>query len=222
MRWQKNKHSGRPVNLARLSYSEWLCLFLLLGLTACSSASPSSAQAAPPTSSAPSGAASNGAVTPPATSSPAATSSPTPFTSPAPTAPATPNAASRTGWKTYVSTKLQITIDYPSDWSVREEAANVTFVSPQGTTIQLFPIQANGLSPEEWFNQSLIPNTRCSSRTNEHGLTVQICLDTLSFTHIANFVISSSGTTRFLSLTMGRRGDAAVFNAMVDSLRPAS
>ena len=103
---------------------------------------------------------------------------------------------------------------------MREDAANVIFGSPQGATIQLVPVETNGLSPEDWLNRDLLPNTRCSQRTNEHGLTVQICLDTLSFTRTANFVIGSSGATRFLTLmTIGKGSDAAIFNAMVASLR---
>jgi len=235
MKWQKNKHPRQPVNLARLTYSGWLCLFLLAALTACSSASPSSAQAAPPTVSIPTGTPPTAAATPSAISSPTVTSLPAatppptasppavPFTSTTPTVSATVTPLSRTGWKTYVSTKLQIAIDYPPDWSVRENTANVTFVSPQGAMIQLVPVETSGLSPEGWLNRDLLPNTRCSQRTNEHGLTVQICLDTLSFTRTANFVIGSSGTTRLLTLmTIGKGSDAAIFNAMVDSLKPAS
>ncbi len=106
---------------------------------------------------------------------------------------------------------------------MREDANGVTFVSPQGATIQLAPVETNGLSPEDWLNREQLPNTRCSQRTNEHELAVQVCLDTLSFTRTANFVISSSGTTRLLTLmTIGKGGNAAIFNAMVASLRPTS
>lgn len=242
MRWQKNKHPRRPVNLARFLYSGCLGLFLLLGLTACSSAGQNLVQAAPtsaphptdilsytpPASPVPTAVQANAVVIPTTTATPAVTSLPIASASPTPIAFATSTAAavtptvtSRTGWKTYVSTKLQIAIDYPADWSVREDAANVTFVSPQGATIQLVPVETSGLSPEDWLNENLLPNTRCSTRTNEHGLTAQICFDTLAFTHTANFVISSSGTSRLLSLTTGKRDDVVIF-AMVASLRLAS
>jgi hypothetical protein len=41
------------------------------------------------------------------------------------------------GWKTFVSATLPVTVDYPPDWSVREEATGVTFNSTRGATIHV-------------------------------------------------------------------------------------
>jgi hypothetical protein len=130
-----------------------------------------------------------------------------------------PTALSRAGWKAYANTQLHVALDYPAAWSVHEETTGITFSSPQGPTIQLARVDTGGLSPEDYMSENLLPNTRCSSPANEHGLTIQVCLDTLSLTRVATFIINSSGTPQLLSLVAGRRSDLAVFNTMVASLR---
>ena len=120
------------------------------------------------------------------------------------------------GWKTFVSTNLQVAVDYPKDWSVSEDKRQVTFRSEEVGVIRLAVTETGQLSPENFLNETVLPNTRCSSRINRAGITARICFDTLSGSYSADFVLKS----RLLSLSMPQRGDLKVFNGMVESLRP--
>lgn len=66
-----------------------------------------------------------------------------------------------------------------------------------------------------------LPNTRCRSQMNKHGLTARVCFDTIAFSTDAEFIARASNSSeQLLSLSMGRRtGDAQVFEAMIASLR---
>ena len=177
----------------------WLLTFILLTVVSCSSA----------------GSATSPAVMPDSTNSPAS-----PTDVPMRTATLSPSQPG-TGWETFKSTNLQIAIDYPPDWSVGEQAISVSFRSTSGVVIQLTKIETGNLSPEEFLSQDQLPNTRCSSSTNSHGITVLVCLDTLSGTYSADFVMRSlQGSPQLLSLTMPKRGDLQVFKWMVGSVRP--
>jgi hypothetical protein len=137
----------------------------------------------------------------------------------------TPTLLSRTGWKTYTSTNLQVAVDYPPDWSVREAATGATFTSPQGLQIQLAQINTGKLSPEDYVinNEQDLPNTRCTSSTNAYGVKARVCLDTIAFSYAASLIVKSpDGTTRLLSLAMGGKArDPQVLNAMAASVRPS-
>ncbi len=127
-----------------------------------------------------------------------------------------PAILARVGWKTFISTEFQVAVDYPQDWSVSEEESRVTFRSKPGGVIQLSVIETGQLSPENFLKENLLPNTRCSSKTNAAGISVRICFDTLSGSYSAEFILKS----QLLSLSMPKRGDTQVFNLMVESLRP--
>ena len=125
-------------------------------------------------------------------------------------------------WKTFVSATLPVTVDYPPDWSVREEATGVTFTSAQGATIHLMRIETGVLSAEDLWHEHWLPHTRCSARTNAYGVAAHVCFDTLAGSSTADFVVKASrGPARLLSLATPDRGDLAMFNAMLASVRPA-
>src|SRR6266545_6863936 len=105
------------------------------------------------------------------------------------------------GWKTFVSATLPVTVDYPPDWSVREEATGVTFTSAQGATMHLDRIETGVLSAEDFWQEHWLPHTRCSARTNAYGIAARVCFDTLAGSYTADFVVKTShGPARLLSL----------------------
>jgi hypothetical protein len=124
-------------------------------------------------------------------------------------------------WKTFRSETLHVALEYPPDWSAHEQAAGATFTPAHGAIIQLALIETGDFSPEEFLNEHQLPNTRCSSSKNAHDVAVRTCLDTLSGNRTAYFVLNPpQGAARLLALTVFRRGDLQVFQAMVASLRP--
>jgi hypothetical protein len=126
------------------------------------------------------------------------------------------------GWKTFVSATLPVTVDYAPNWSVREEATGVTFTSARGATIHLMRIETGVLSAEDFWHEHWLPHTRCSARTNQYGIAARVCYDTLASSYTADFVVKTSqGPAQLLSLAMHGRGDLAMFNAMLASVRPA-
>ncbi|MBI3241103.1 MAG: hypothetical protein HYZ49_02270 [Chloroflexi bacterium] len=125
-------------------------------------------------------------------------------------------------WKMFVSPNLQIAVDYPSDWSAVEQGAVVTFKSPQGGVIQLALLDTGNLLPEDFARENQLPNTRCETRVTANGLTAQVCFDTLSGSYSASIPIElSDGTKQLLSLALFKGGDRQVFEAMIESVRPA-
>jgi hypothetical protein len=126
------------------------------------------------------------------------------------------------GWKTFVGATVPVTVDYPLDWSVREEATGVTFTSTRGATIHLMRIETGVLSAEDFWREHWLPHTRCSTRTNAYGIAARVCYDTLASSYAADFVVKTShGPAQLLSLAMPSHGDLAIFNAMLASVRPA-
>jgi hypothetical protein len=134
---------------------------------------------------------------------------------------ASPTALSPGGWKTYVNANWHVAVDYPPDWSARENATMVTFTAPTGAAIQLAPVGTGALSPEDFINNQDLPNTRCTSKANAHGINARVCFDTIAFSTDAEFIMrASNGPERLLSLSMGRRtGDPQVFDSMLASVR---
>ena len=125
-----------------------------------------------------------------------------------------------TEWKTFNSTNWQVALDYPPDWSVSERASGVSFTSQTDVVIQLTKIETGGLSPEEFLKENQLPNTRCTTSVNSYGIDVLDCLDTISGSYSADFVIKPpQGTPQLLSLAMLGKGDLQVFDKMVDSIR---
>jgi hypothetical protein len=192
----KNLNSGL-LRQARLHFAR-IALLSLLFTAAAAACSPSAAGAAPaqpqtaaPTSArlSPTAAAAAGASAPPA------------------------------AWKPYTSPALQVALDYPADWQIKPDASGVTFSSNSGASIKLLQLPTGDLSPQAYLNQSDLPNTRCSQRSNPYGLSTRVCLDTLSFSTMAQMITGSGGNSRLVALVMGKNGDKAVFDAMLQTVR---
>jgi hypothetical protein len=67
-----------------------------------------------------------------------------------------------------------------------------------------------------------LPNTRCSSGTNDYGLAFRTCFDTLAGSTITLLSFETGqGSQRQISLSMLRHGDGEIFTRMVSSVRPA-
>lgn len=128
-----------------------------------------------------------------------------------------PAALVTRGWLTYVNAAWHVAVDYPPDWRVRVEPAVVTFSSPNGATIQLAPGTDDTADSED------MPNVRCQPRSNAQGIVARVCLDTIALNVQANFALPQPGGPPLpLALRMGRRrGDQAVLDAMLASLRAA-
>jgi hypothetical protein len=123
--------------------------------------------------------------------------------------------------KTYVNSQWQVAVDYPPEWSVRDQVAGVVFTSPQGAQILLAAVDTGGLTPQDYLDETLLPNTRCTSGTNAHGVAVRACFDTISFSYTTFLILKPSGAGRLLSLSTGARASLEVFNTMTASARPA-
>lgn len=131
------------------------------------------------------------------------------------TPPSAPNSLSAENWRTYTSSVFGVALDYPPDWSVVEEADGAIFTSPIGTTILLNVVNAN-FDREE----TRLGNMRCTSRTNAHQLTAEVCVDSASFVYTAKFTLQAAdGSTKWLSLTTKTRTTGDVFEAMFNSVR---
>jgi len=131
------------------------------------------------------------------------------------TSSSTPSSLSTENWKTFTRSALGVSLEYPSDWSVTEGTDSVAFTSPKGATIQLKLNTANVNNDE--FK---VGNQYCTSRTNQHHLTADICVDHASFTYIAQFALQQEdGSTQRLTLMTTTRATGEVFEAMFNSVQ---
>lgn len=96
------------------------------------------------------------------------------------------------------------------------------FTSPQGFVIQLAAVETGNLTPEEYLAENQLPNTRCSTGVNPHGLATRTCLDTLAGSYTADFAIESpGGAKQLLTMSVAKLGDRRTFDAMAASVRLA-
>jgi hypothetical protein len=131
------------------------------------------------------------------------------------TPPPVQNALPSEDWQTFTSTALEVALDYPLDWSVAEQTDGAIFTSPQGTTITLQA--ANAVRDN---NETRMGNQRCTSRTNPHGLTADVCVGNSSFLYTATFTLQiGDGSTRWLTLLTRTRTTGDVFEGMFNSVR---
>lgn len=143
-------------------------------------------------------------------------------------APETPTRPTASGtslpendWRTYQSPGFPIALDYPENWSADEDSTGIHFTSPQGVKIDLRMVDLGSTTPEDYLNEQTIPNTRCSSGANKHGIVVRTCFDTLAGSYSADFVIEATqGEPQLFTLVMRAKGEAEVFKAMAASVRP--
>jgi len=121
-----------------------------------------------------------------------------------------PLPPSNNSWRTFTSTHLGISVDYPPDWSATEQPAGVSFTSPQGLTVLLQVLSAGGGG-----DGNPAGNAQCTLLVNTYGLTVNACGDTASDHYFAGFHIQrADGST-------ASREALDVYKAMLNSLRPA-
>lgn len=146
-------------------------------------------------------------------------------TTPTPSIPSsqatnTSSAAFSGATKLYTNPKIGIALDYPSDWSVSETANGANFTSPQRAVVQLEQLATGGTPPSDFSDELRLPNTRCLTTANPHGLTIKSCLDTIGFVYTANFSLqAANGEQTYVVLLTRSNANAAVFKAMVASLR---
>jgi hypothetical protein len=132
--------------------------------------------------------------------------------------PSTENSVSPGNWQIFTSSTLGVTVTYPPDWSVVEEADNITFTSPSGATIQMTADSANTNNKE--FK---IGNQYCTSRTNERGQIADICVDNAAFIYTAKFSLQKAdGSTHWVTLITKTRTVGDIFEAMFNSLQPTN
>jgi hypothetical protein len=132
-----------------------------------------------------------------------------------PSTPSTPKSISPQNWQPFTSAKLGVTVDYPADWSIGEDAGVAVFKSPSGIVIKL---NADSANPDK--NELKIGNRYCTSRTNQFHLTADICVDNASFIYTAKFTLQQAdGSTHWVTLSTQARAAGAVFEAMFNSVR---
>lgn len=133
-----------------------------------------------------------------------------PYSTPTPPGPrATPVIAG--GWKEYTNSALQVSLSVPEDWSISSDSEGATFTPPDhGVPIQLAISSSNPAAEP-------LPNTRCTTYVNEHGVSIDNCFDTVAFTYNASFTIHG----RMLSLSTTQHADVAVYDTMLNSVQEA-
>lgn len=130
-------------------------------------------------------------------------------------------APSLSDWRSFSSSHLRVAINHPMDWSVKEQSNSIDFTSPDGIVTQLKLIGKGDLSPNGLIYGNDLPDARCSTATNAHGVTVRACFDELAESRTASFIIQYlEGPARIFSLLTGTRGSVRVFDAMIASIRP--
>ncbi len=120
----------------------------------------------------------------------------------------TPPAVEPGDWQTFTSPDLGVSVDYPSSWSVDYRDRTATFTSLQGQSIRLQVAEAGNRQD-------------CATLINSHGLSVDACVDTSTFTYSAKFSVESKdGSSSQLMLSTTGQAALEVYNQMLDSLRP--
>lgn len=122
------------------------------------------------------------------------------------------------GWQTFTSAALGVTVDYPSDWSATEQTEGITFMSPEGKTIQLQTITTSSDKAGSGNN-----NQQCApTLINSYGLSIDACVDTSTHMYSAKFNLqSSSSSAQQWFLLTTRKDTLEVYLRMLNLLRPA-
>ena len=134
------------------------------------------------------------------------------------TSPSPSNPLSTEHWKTFTSSVLGVSLEYPADWLAEEETDRVLFTSPSGATIQMradtSPIN-NG--------EFKIGNRYCTSRINAHDLIAEVCADRSSFLYTAQFALQDpNGAPQWVTLSTETHAAGEVFEVMFNSVRLTS
>jgi hypothetical protein len=128
------------------------------------------------------------------------------------------NSPPPVNWQAFTSSTLEVTINYPSDWSVTDETEIITFTSPTGARIQLrTDTVATG------NREFKIGNQYCVSRTNEHGQIANVCVDRAASIYTAQFSLQKANNSiRLVTLVTKARTVGEVFEMMFNSLQPVN
>jgi len=117
------------------------------------------------------------------------------------------------GWLSFTSPSLGVSLEYPADWSVDQQANGIAFRSPQGLTIFLQLDRVNN-------DQMIDKNQDCTSLINNYGLSSEVCVDASSSTYSASFdLIPSDGTAQRIVLSTMDKEALDVYRGMLNSLR---
>jgi hypothetical protein len=146
-----------------------------------------------------------------APANPAGAQAPLGITANPPNLPVTSgNATEPAGWKTYISKELGISIGYPGDWILSKQPDGATFTSPKGQTIQLTLAQP-----------ALSSGAQCSRLITSYNVSTTACFDPKTNIYSAQFAPqSSAGSKQQLVLSTTGKDALAVYQQMLDSLRP--
>ena len=115
------------------------------------------------------------------------------------------------GWQTYISSSLQVAVDYPADWSIKEDANGTTFTSPQGQAILLQGGDSH--STPDTSGQS------CATLVTSYGELANACSDTKTSRYSALF--TEVGSTAWIMLSTVSHENPAVYLQMFDTIRPS-
>ncbi|HVM70794.1 MAG TPA: hypothetical protein VMT91_03470 [Anaerolineales bacterium] len=115
------------------------------------------------------------------------------------------------GWQSYTSQLLKVSVNYPADWKVEEQADSATFGSSAGDLIHL---QAAGSSQNA--------DLQCNTLINSYGLKVQACFEAGTNTYSAEFSLAANpGLSQPVLLSTTSQGGLDVYRGMLNSLHPA-
>jgi hypothetical protein len=135
-----------------------------------------------------------------------------PGTPPANSAP-TPLPNLPQGWQTFTSPSLGVSLEYPADWFVDQQANGITFRSPQGMTIFL---QLDSVNNDQMTDK----NQDCTTLINTYGLSSKVCVDASAATYGASFdLMGTDGTIRRIVLSTQDKQALDVYQGMLNSLR---
>jgi hypothetical protein len=137
-----------------------------------------------------------------------------------PTIPRTPARAQSSDQKTFASTELGISFEYPTTWQVQAAGNQIIVTSSRGTPIYL--TRSETKPAQGWLEPQEIPNTRCTLKTNSHGTRINLCFDTLAFSHSANLTLVVNGTEQFWTISLRTRqsDERAILDALLETVRP--
>jgi hypothetical protein len=123
-----------------------------------------------------------------------------------------PGVPAQEGWQTYISSSLQVAVDYPAEWSIKEDANGTTiFTSPQGQTILLQGGDSH--STPDRSGQS------CATLVTSYGELADTCSDAKTTRYSALF--TEVGATAWVMLSTVSHEKPAVYLQMFDTVRPS-
>jgi hypothetical protein len=109
--------------------------------------------------------------------------------------------------------RLGVAVDYPKDWSVTGNGAEVSFTAPQGSTI---PLEGSASRPD-----SSPSGQDCPTLINDYKQAGRLCFDAAASRYSAVFEMPAGAPAAWVTLSEISQEKPAVFYQMFKSLRPA-